>query len=480
MNRSQRALLRGFPEPELPAVIHRLTAAGYAVAQTIASCDVLVLGPAATEKHHNLARERKLPAISWAEFAAALASPRGEATPPLHRALFEHIAPGRIRVLDEVLETDLPHVPPEVLSGLCFDEPFLRALRAVVRGAKHSLPTALEGPTAASKTTVVLFLGRLLGRPVARLNLSGQTDAGELIGRFVPLPTGHDWDLASLRACEPHLQPLTRELLQQAQGRELTWAERVLIRRAEGIENHQWRFQEGVLPQAMRHGHFVLLDELNLAEPQNLERVNSLLEQPPSLLVSEGHHTRFGGADGLPIHPQFRIFGSMNGSEYAGRSLMSPAFRDRWTNYYQADSPGEREYLAHLRLLVFGEQPVVQLGGWRYQAPAPAPMFPRLADAHGIEVLLERLARFHTLLSAEDASGGGLGRNRRERYVFSRRGLHTCLRLWAASLEDAGGGVTAETLLARTVSAVYFERLAAVDRKAARSVATAAGLPLEP
>jgi MoxR-like ATPase len=381
-------------------------------------------------------------------------------------------------VLDQLLRAKLPSGVPatDLFTGLCFDEPFLRALRAVARGAALGFPTALEGPTAASKTTVVLWLGRLLGRSVTRLNLSGQTDTGELIGRFVPMLPGEDWELASLRACEAHLQPLTRELLRQAEGRELTWAERVLIRRAEAIETHQWRFQEGVIPQAMRHGHFVLVDEINLAEPQVLERLNPVLEDPASLLVSEGHHTRFGPG-GLPIHPDFRIFATLNPAEYSGRSVMSPAFRDRFTNWHNSEGPGEREYLAHLRLLVRGEQPEVRLEDGIYQAPASQPLYPQLAEAPGIEVLLERLARFHALLAAASVDGGngqpGLGRSRRERYVFSRRGLLTCLRLWAQA-----DGASVESRLGRALS-IYFERLAPGDRKAARSIASAAGLPAE-
>jgi MoxR-like ATPase len=485
MNRNKKALLRGFADTDLPAVTAKLAAAGYALAQTLAGCDVVVLGPGANEKTVNLARERKVPAIPWSELQLSLPGEPGRPKAATERRpLFQDLGEGRVRVLDQMLRAELPAsgLPAaDLFTGLCFDEPFLRALRAVARGAAHGFPTALEGPTAASKTTVVLWLGRLLGRSVTRLNLSGQTDTGELVGRFVPMLPGEDWELASLRACEGHLQPLTRELLRQAEGRELTWAERVLIRRAEAIETHQWRFQEGVIPQAMRHGHFVLVDEINLAEPQVLERLNPVLEDPASLLVSEGHHTRFGPG-GLPIHPDFRIFATLNPAEYSGRSVMSPAFRDRFTNWHNSEGPGEREYLAHLRLLVRGEQPEVRLEDGIYQAPASQPLYPQLAEAPGIEVLLERLARFHALLAAASVDGGngqpGLGRSRRERYVFSRRGLLTCLRLWAQA-DGAADGASVESRLGRALAAIYFERLAPSDRKAARSIASAAGLPAE-
>jgi hypothetical protein len=253
----------------------------------------------------------------------------------------------------------------------------------------------------------------------------------------------------------------------------------VILRRAESIVSNPWRFQEGVIPQGLRHGHFVLLDELNTAEPQVLERINPVLESPPSLLLSEGDHTRWG-AGGLPVHPGFRIFATMNPAEYSGRSVMSNAFRDRFTNWFNAEGPGEREYLAQLNLLVFGEQPEVRLGNRIYKAPRSSPKFPRLAEVPEITILLERIARFHALLSKatlESTHGQpALGRSRRERYVFSRRGLMACMRLWSSWCMEHPTACP-RVQLGRAVSAMYFERLMSVDQKAARSIATAAGLP---
>lgn len=477
--RRQRILLRGFQPAEEPAVIQHLSASGYALAQTLAGADLVVTGPGVNERIVQMARERQVQVMPWSEIQQRLPGSTETETPPeaVSTPLLMHLGDRAL-----ILDTELPcSAPPDpgVFEGLCFDEPFLRALRAVVRGVAHGFPTALEGPTAASKTTVVLWLARVLGRPITRLNLNGQTDCGELIGRFVPSRNGDDWDVDSLVACSEHLQPVSREILDRARGRSLTWGERVVLRRAESIESNAWRFQEGVIPQALRHGHFVLLDELNLAEPQILERLNPVLESPPSLLLSEGDHTRWG-PDGLPVHPGFRIFATMNPAEYSGRSIMSPAFRDRFTNWFNAEGPGEREYLAHLRLLVFGEQPEVRLGNRIYQAPGSSPAFPRLAEVPEIAGLLERLARFHALLSKatlESTQGQpALGRSRRERYIFSRRGLMACLRLWSTWCTEQPSTCPG-IQLGCAVTAIYFDRLMSVDQKAARSIATAAGLP---
>lgn len=482
--RLQQVLLRGFKPDDEQTAAGLLVAAGYAIVQTLAGADLMVLGLERAERSVVLAQERQLPVLPWAEMELRLrdGEPRSDPVPPQPTPLFQFLGE-RIRILDLELPCAGRSAPDAAVSAdLCFDEPFLRAVRAVASGVLHGFPTALEGVTAASKTTAVIWLARLLGQRVIRLNLNGQTDTGELIGRYVPAREGDDWELASLAALGAHLQPVTRDILRGAAARPLTWGERVVVSRAESIHSNKWRFQEGIIPRALRQGHWVLLDEMNLAEPQILERLNPVLEDPPGLMLSEGDQTVWG-RNGLPIHPDFRLFATLNPAEYAGRSVMSPAFRDRWINWFHTVSPGEREYLAHLRLLVFGEQPEVVLGKYLYQAPTAAPRFPELALVDDISVLLENLARFHATLAQAAAGDSGsapaLGRSRRERYVFSRRGLMACLRLWASHRRQDPQGCP-RSHLAQAMALIYLARLvSSTDRKAARSMASAAGLPLE-
>ena len=482
LGQKQRVLIRGFAPSEEPRIAEIIAESGYSTAETIAVAELLVTGSVACEKIVKLARERQIPVIPWSQFQEKLAGKAIQsATAELARApLVSYQGRGKISILG----TDLPCTgapDPGLFDGICFDEPFLRALRAAVRGAAHGFPTAFEGPTAASKTTVVLWLARALGRTTTRLNLNGQTDCGELIGRYIPARQGDDWDLQSLTACGEHLQPVTRAILQRKSGQNLSWGEKTVIGSAEGIESNQWRFQEGVIPQALRHGHFVLLDEINLADPRVLERLNPVIETPPTLLLSEGDHTRWG-AGGEPVHNMFRLFATLNPAEYVGRSVMSPALRDRFVNWFHAESPGEREYLAHLRLIVSGEQPKIRLDGRIYQAPSSAPTFPGLADTPQIEGLLERLARFHHLVSRaatnDEVNGPSIGRSRRDRYVFSRRGLIACLQLWDTERKNHPSDCPTQQL-GQAIGAIYLDRLAANDRQAARSIAAATGLPLE-
>ena len=55
----------------------------------------------------------------------------------------------------------------------------------------------------------------------------------------------------------------------------------------EEMTSNPWRWEDGLVPQAMRQGWWLLLDEVNLAEPQILERLNSVLELDPSLVLTE-------------------------------------------------------------------------------------------------------------------------------------------------------------------------------------------------
>ena len=483
----RRVLLRGFNAAEEPMARRTLTDCGANVVQSLQAADLVLLGSAGAPTVVELARRKRLKVIPWADLASdRTEEPEPPEVPIQIRSAVEH-ACDHLRILDVRVPYpgSLPATepPPNRFGHLCLDEPFLRAARAVALGAAQRLPTALEGSTAASKTTVVLWVAHLLGHPVFRLNLHGQTDTGELVGRYVPTRAGEDWDVDSLAAVRPWLRRESQNLLDRAasQHRALSRSERAFLMAREGFRDRTWRFAEGILPLALRSGAWVLLDELNLAEAQILERINPVLESPPSLLLSEGDQTRWG-PDGLPVHEHFRMFSTLNPAEYAGRSVLSPAFRDRWLQWFSATPPGEVEYLAQLRFLIFGVQPMITVGRTRYQAKEVEPLLGRLREVPEVDALITALAQFHTAL----ALGGGdpgrspvLGRHRRERYVFTRRSLDTCARLWNALRRDAPGDCP-RAQLAMAISTVYLNKLGSgSDRKAAIGMAQVAGLPVE-
>ena len=74
-------------------------------------------------------------------------------------------------------------------------------------------------------------------------------------------------------------------------------------RPAGDISSPFWRWQDGLVVQAMKHGWWVLLDEVNLAEPQILERLNSVLERDPksrrALLALRDIHQQRGDREDM-------------------------------------------------------------------------------------------------------------------------------------------------------------------------------------
>ena len=378
------------------------------------------------------------------------------------------------------------HAPElEHFRHFCLDERTAMTLLHVAKSVSLGEPCLLEGETSTSKTSTVMLLAALLGQPVVRMNLNGQTDTGELIGRYVPehlaarLPVGR----SELLAAEDLLETETRMLLERVnrEQREPTRLEVQQIMANEGFRTNPWRWQDGVVPLAMKKGWWLLLDEVNLAEPQVLERLNSVLEPNPLLVLSEHDNSVIGGSWGAAVHANFRIFATMNPAEYAGRSTLSPAYRDRWIGYRFVEAPREQEYFQMLAFLVWGSQPKVRMGQDVYAGRTEVPMYPELARLDEIEDLLTSLARFHG--SVEAAAGrsqgrtGGLGANRRERVVYTRRSLLYLLAYLAGPAGPVGGDVPLDSALASALERYYIERLSTPeDRQVVRRLVDASGL----
>ncbi len=254
-----------------------------------------------------------------------------------------------------------PFVPDlRAFRHFCLDPKTCETLQHIAASVALREPCLLEGETSTSKTSSILYLAALLNQQVVRLNLNGQTDTGELIGRFVPSEEGEP------RADEPPGLSRRSSTSEDEDRRDKPGGSSAL--ESNGSPRRAfWRWQDGLVVQAMKFGWWVLLDEVNLAEPQILERLNSVLEAEPSLVLTEYDNSALG-AGGQPVDADFRIFATMNPAEYVGRSVLSPAYRDRWRGYRFVTRPGEQEYLAMLRFLVFGSQPEVTVLGQTYCA----------------------------------------------------------------------------------------------------------------
>ncbi|MCB9679170.1 MAG: AAA family ATPase [Alphaproteobacteria bacterium] len=358
------------------------------VARLDETTDVLVVGDSPLQSKLDAARHLEVEIVSWSDFEARLSDPVAAAVPLAEvpdEELLPSLVPGEreVRILDIAIPVRAPGpLTPslDAYADYTLDGPTLSVLRGIARAVVLGHPCLIEGDTATSKTSAVRFLAALCGAEVVRLNLNGQTDTGELVGRYVPAEAGG------------------------------------------------WRFAEGLVPQAMRNGWWVVLDEVNLSEPAVLERLNPCLERVPELVLTEGPGTRFGPGGDVAVHPEFRVIATMNPAEYAGRSVLSEAWRDRFVGQVVARPAGELELRQLLEHAVHGEQPVVEVDGRRWgPAALPGEGRPKLAAVTGLEKSWPRIASLFAGLiemstpSAERAAP--LGVRRRERYVFSRRGV---------------------------------------------------------
>lgn len=92
-------------------------------------------------------------------------------------------------------------------------------------------------------------------------------------------------------------------------------------------------FVEGAFVTALRNGEWILLDEVNLAPPETLQRVIGVLEgENGSLCLAER-----GDVNYIQRHPNFRIFACMNPATDAGKRDLPFSLRSRFTEYFVDD-----------------------------------------------------------------------------------------------------------------------------------------------
>ena len=116
-------------------------------------------------------------------------------------------------------------------------------------------------------------------------------------------------------------------------------------------------FVEGPLVKALRSGdwyavrllvvtrrltlHRILLDEINLASPETLESVSTLLRDPVSSITL----TEQGFMEPVPRHPDFRLFACMNPATDAGKKDLPPNIRSYFTEMDVPPPDADRETL---------------------------------------------------------------------------------------------------------------------------------------
>lgn len=268
----------------------------------------------------------------------------------------------------------------------------LRLMEQISVAVQMTEPVLLVGETGTGKTTVVQHLCRLLNKTLTVINVSQQTETGDLLGGYKPVNSKtiaipiqekfeslfpvtfslkkneqfykmlhkcfnkHQWKNV-VRLWKEAYRMATNILKVQRSDdnsgetkqkkRKLNEHEQKLLLetwnefnssvekfefQSNSIENSLvFDFVEGALVKAVRNGEWLLLDEINLASPDTLESISDLLDEGPKrgVLLSDK-----GDIEPVKAHPNFRIFACMNPATDVGKRDLPPGIRSRFTEIY--------------------------------------------------------------------------------------------------------------------------------------------------
>lgn len=141
-------------------------------------------------------------------------------------------------------------------------------------------PVLLKGPTGAGKTKLAESISAQFGQPMQSINCSVDLDAEALLGF---------------------------KTLTQRNG------------------ESQIEFVEGPVVKAMKNGHFLYIDEINMAKPETLPILHSVLDYRRMMT------NPFTG-EVIEAHPDFGVIAAIN-EGYIGTAPMNEALKNRFIAY---------------------------------------------------------------------------------------------------------------------------------------------------
>ena len=232
-------------------------------------------------------------------------------------------------------------------------------------------PVLLVGETGTGKTSTVQYLAESLGHKLIVVNMNQQSDSSDLLGGYKPvdfsaiaLPIRREFEelfTITYQSNERNLKYLNY-ITQQFNAKKYDEMFQLMLHpykkdpsKAKGDMHKRWedfvhrieelrtkclldekRYQvafayvEGSLVRAMRAGHWLLLDEINLAEAETLQCLSSVLDS------DYGSVMLLDKADGKPVecHNDFRLFACMNPATDVGKKELPLGIRNRFSEFF--------------------------------------------------------------------------------------------------------------------------------------------------
>ncbi|XP_023948089.2 midasin [Bicyclus anynana] len=252
----------------------------------------------------------------------------------------------------------------------------------------------LVGETGTGKTSSIQYLAKQTGHKLVVINMNQQSDSADLLGGYKPVDLkfvirpikteyiemfkgffnteknkkflGHietcyeteNWTSLLTLMKQSHKAAVNRLINENKEEKLKVWlafGHKILKldQQVKAASRLSFAFIEGSLVKAMQQGHWVLLDEINLASAEILECLAGLLEDKNESieLLEKG--------DKVPIkrHPDFTLFACMNPATDVGKKDLPVGLRNRFTEFF-IDELTERndlmlligDYLYHMNL----------------------------------------------------------------------------------------------------------------------------------
>lgn len=218
-------------------------------------------------------------------------------TSVLNQMIPEPQAPGKNYLLFEGHWIPQGNLEIAIPEGYILTQTVRKNLRDIARIVSLGrLPVLLQGDTSVGKTSLITYIAKASGNYCVRINNHEHTDLQEYIGSYATDASGK------------------------------------LV------------FKEGILVEAMRKGHWIILDELNLAPSDVLEALNRVLDDNRELFIPETQKV-------VKADPNFMLFATQNPPGlYGGRKMLSRAFRNRFVELHFDEIPkNELETILHQR-----------------------------------------------------------------------------------------------------------------------------------